>query len=1214
MKTNSRVGFWVHVFVISVVGMGGFSVQRAEAASCPLTFYIPIPEQDYLLGLTEMTTGITQLKPVNPVTTYISIAAVSDNTIIRYDHWEDGYDKAAYTDTPLQPTTEVWGDNNPTNGMPPGFTNDLIKAGSVILLYNQLDTTNALALDYDGRDKIISDRAISVTRTFWASGSVTKMAGCVEVFDTVLWGMDYRAPVGEDIPDVTDAQMFEYTALSVMASASGTVVRIDKDANGMFEATNTLNEGETLYVNGGVNVGGTVLSTKPVQVVLLTGNLLSAYESRDSSLLPVNNWSTSYYTPVSTRAGDGTRVWLYNPDASEPLTVYCDYRIGTNSLTVSNETVVAANSYAAVLLPEYAGAHFYSTNSPRRIFYAYSTTDSDSPDINGSLGSDGNQSWDWSFTLFPRESLSPQVVVGLGIGRDPSSAVNTNENGNPVWVTPVGNGETPIEVYVDFNGDNVGPYTDPNGFHFDTNYPLKELQQQMIYDSDGDQTAMLIYVLSTNVMLAVAWGQDPRTATAAQPGLDVGTSVPPQDVLDVDKKLTIAVDANGDGQLSPADRAQYLIEVANSFRAVIPAALAVQDAVPDNTTYVPDSTEYRPDSTSSWIAVSDDASGTLFPLDGSGMVFQVSVLVSNVFAIRYQVDVAAYSNLPSGVSSIINTGSVRSIAFNRTLIFRNETSLHGSLGDRVWEDANTNGIQDVGEAGITGVVVYLDVNTNGVREAYEPVDTTDSGGYYLFAGPYLLEGNHDIRVDSATLPAGYVATYDLDGTGTLHAASATLSAGQVRVDVDFGYAWPMPAVRIVKTAGSAPDGAVFYASYGSNVVFRYHVENMGESFLVNLVVTDDVLGSVGTVAGPLAPGASFDLYKTNLALLSAVTNIGTVVATPSASNGTPILALSDVTDSDDAIVLLALEIRGIVWKENLGIIDGVKSNDVVYPDVLVTLLQGGTDGVWTAGATTDANGAYAFTNVTTGVAYTVQFTVPKTNNLYTYFAPSASYVIADGTNRETIGNDAIHRALTSNDVFGVASVGPTQIVYGALVYVDAGLGTNDPTHTLSTSIRIQLYETADGLFVELYTVDEVAAGEWIELSVLFDGQPPQKIGQVRSLGGSQRYLVRVEDPAVFARGGVFTLIVIDESGARHDRPGMTVTAFKAQSSGMTKQGFTLTWASLPGRVYDIFMCTRLGESWRKVAANIQASGDTCSAVVPLSGEQQAFFKIEMQVP
>ncbi|MEZ4605645.1 MAG: SdrD B-like domain-containing protein [Deinococcales bacterium] len=30
-----------------------------------------------------------------------------------------------------------------------------------------------------------------------------------------------------------------------------------------------------------------------------------------------------------------------------------------------------------------------------------------------------------------------------------------------------------------------------------------------------------------------------------------------------------------------------------------------------------------------------------------------------------------------------------------------------SLGDRVWKDANKNGIQDAGEAGVAGVVVTL---------------------------------------------------------------------------------------------------------------------------------------------------------------------------------------------------------------------------------------------------------------------------------------------------------------------------------------------------------------------------------------------------------------------------------------------------------------------------------------------------------------------------
>ena len=49
----------------------------------------------------------------------------------------------------------------------------------------------------------------------------------------------------------------------------------------------------------------------------------------------------------------------------------------------------------------------------------------------------------------------------------------------------------------------------------------------MPVSTKNDQTGMLVYTLDTSVKLAVAWGQDPLTATAGAPGLDVGTSVPP---------------------------------------------------------------------------------------------------------------------------------------------------------------------------------------------------------------------------------------------------------------------------------------------------------------------------------------------------------------------------------------------------------------------------------------------------------------------------------------------------------------------------------------------------------------------------------------------------------------------------------------------------------------------------------------------------------------
>ena len=70
---------------------------------------------------------------------------------------------------------------------------------------------------------------------------------------------------------------------------------------------------------------------------------------------------------------------------------------------------------------------------------------------------DGNQAWDWGFTLVPEGSLTPQVLIGLGIGRDPTSGASPLENGNPVWVTPVGNGDTASVHHpaYDFNDEAI---------------------------------------------------------------------------------------------------------------------------------------------------------------------------------------------------------------------------------------------------------------------------------------------------------------------------------------------------------------------------------------------------------------------------------------------------------------------------------------------------------------------------------------------------------------------------------------------------------------------------------------------------------------------------------------------------------------------------------------------------------------------------------------
>ena len=71
------------------------------------------------------------------------------------------------------------------------------------------------------------------------------------------------------------------------------------------------------------------------------------------------------------------------------------------------------------------------------------------------------------------------------------------------------------------------------------------------------------------------------------------------------------------------------------------------------------------------------------------------------------------------------------------------------IGDRVWYDANRNGIQDPGEPGIGGVTVHLQ-NAGG-----SVIDTTvtNAQGMYLF--PNLSDGGYRVCFDKSSLPATY---------------------------------------------------------------------------------------------------------------------------------------------------------------------------------------------------------------------------------------------------------------------------------------------------------------------------------------------------------------------------------------------------------------------------------------------------------------------------
>ncbi len=124
-----------------------------------------------------------------------------------------------------------------------------------------------------------------------------------------------------------------------------------------------------------------------------------------------------------------------------------------------------------------------------------------------------------------------------------------------------------------------------------------------------------------------------------------------------------------------------------------------------------------------------------------------------------------------------------------------------SIGDRVWNDANENGVQDAGEDGIENVTVdlYWDINGNGqIDNGDDPLlatQTTGTNGNYDF--PDLIFGNYIVKVSDTN---GVLTNASLTSASDTH--SVNLLPGTVDYnDADFGYKLAIasnPDVLIVK--------------------------------------------------------------------------------------------------------------------------------------------------------------------------------------------------------------------------------------------------------------------------------------------------------------------------------------------------------------------------------------------------------------------------------
>ncbi len=451
-----------------------------------------------------------------------------------------------------------------------------------------------------------------------------------------------------------------------------------------------------------------------------------------------------------------------------------------------------------------------------------------------------------------------------------------------------------------------------------------------------------------------------------------------------------------------------------------------------------------------------------------------------------------------------------------------------AIGNRVWNDVNNNGINDI-EAGIAGVTVnlYKDNNNDNVADgAAIATITTDASGYYLFSG--LVPGNYIVGVVN---PSGYVSSsvnggdpdndINLDDNGQVavgnetRGLAMTLNGGtepgdggtpndlNVNITYDFGF--------YLTPLGSIGD-KVFNDANGNGI------QDAGELGITG--VTVQLKNSAGTVIATTNTDANGNYLFSGLAAgnysvvfpltlngsalttsnVGADDNIDSDADQATGATGTISLAAGqNITNVDAGYcpTTLALGDRVFADVNNNGVRD---ATELGISGVTVYLYKDNNndniaDGAAIATATTDVNGNYLFSNLVpgnyiVGVLNPAGYLSSTTNG-----GDPDNDIDVDDNGQVAVGNETRGLAITLTGG-GEPGASNTNITYdfgfypanilsiGNVVFFDQNNnGTNDATDPKIVGATVNLYldanndGIADGAAVVTTTTD--ASGNYV---------------------------------------------------------------------------------------------------------------------------------------
>lgn len=463
-------------------------------------------------------------------------------------------------------------------------------------------------------------------------------------------------------------------------------------------------------------------------------------------------------------------------------------------------------------------------------------------DANGFYRFDGVPQGDYTVVVTPPASLV--ATFDRDGGADSSTAVSLNDT--PTTLLDVDFGYRGIGLI----GDTVWLDTNANGTQDAREDGIVGLSVQLTGDLNGDSATDVTFTTTTTAAGIYEFRD-------LVPG-NYTVTVTPADGL----VPTFDADSIGTPNTSQTSLSIGTVNRSQDFgyrSATVAPTGVIGDVVWDDTDGDGVIDTGEPGHVGTIVQLQGDTNGdsiidvTLSTVTNSSGVYEFTSLSAGVYTVTVQPPSGTVQTFDADGLGTLNSSTVTLAtgATNRDQDFGYQAlPTNGLIGDRVWLDADGDGIQDSGESGIAGVAIRLtgDVNGDSVVDVTLNAVTNTTGGYE-FTG--LSQGIYTVTV---TPPNNSTQTFDADGLATANSSTVALTAGAIIRTQDFGYTptavSPGDVDLIVSKDNNSPQDL---APIGGAVRYTVTVRNDGPSTATDAVLSDtlpaEFTGATWTATG-----------------------------------------------------------------------------------------------------------------------------------------------------------------------------------------------------------------------------------------------------------------------------------------------------------------------------------------------------------------------------